>query len=90
MKRLTARVTGRVQGVGFRAFVVREARALVVHGTARNLPDGAVEVVAEGPEESLRVLLAALRRGPAYSDVSAVDAQWCDATGGFRGFNITY
>jgi acylphosphatase len=66
-------VRGRVQGVGFRWFVYREADRLSVGGFARNLPDGSVEVVSEGPEEALEVLETALQRGPAMARVDAVE-----------------
>jgi acylphosphatase len=62
-----------VQGVGFRWFVYREADRLRIGGFARNLPDGSVEVVSEGPEEALEALEAALRRGPAMARVDAVE-----------------
>jgi acylphosphatase len=58
-------VRGMVQGVGFRWFVSRQASHLGLRGFARNLLDGSVEVVAEGPEHLLQVLHEALRRGPA-------------------------
>lgn len=67
-------VTGRVQGVGFRWFVRREARALDLAGRARNLPDGSVEVVAEGPAATLADLAAALERGPVGARVERVSA----------------
>jgi len=66
-------VTGRVQGVGYRYFVLREAERLGVAGFARNLPDGSVEVVAEGAEEVLGQLEARLRAGPSFASVAAVD-----------------
>jgi len=66
-------VTGRVQGVGYRYFVLREAERLGVAGFARNLPDGSVEVVAEGTEEVLGQLEARLRAGPSFASVAAVD-----------------
>ncbi len=66
-------VRGRVQGVGFRWFVYREADRLKLGGFARNLPDGAVEVVCEGPEKSLEVLERALERGPAMARVDALE-----------------
>jgi acylphosphatase len=66
-------VRGRVQGVGFRWFIYREADRLQVGGFARNLPDGSVEVVSEGPEEALEALEAALRRGPAMAQVDGVE-----------------
>jgi acylphosphatase len=69
------RVRGRVQGVGYRYFVLREAERRNLTGFARNLADGGVEVVAEGPDESLRDLEARLREGPAFSHVESVEAE---------------
>jgi acylphosphatase len=66
-------VRGRVQGVGFRWFVLREAEALGLTGYARNLDDGRVEVYAVGPEESLSELAGRLWVGPRMSDVRAVE-----------------
>lgn len=57
-------VTGRVQGVGFRAFLIRQANALGLVGWARNCRDGSVEALAAGPEEKVAALIAAARRGP--------------------------
>ena len=69
------RVRGRVQGVGYRYFVLRQAEALNLTGFARNLADGSVEVVAEGADEKVRELESRLREGPAFSQVEAVDAE---------------
>ena len=66
-------VSGMVQGVGFRWFVARHARTLGLTGYARNLPNGSVEVVAEGPEEALPALEELLRRGPASAQVDRVE-----------------
>jgi acylphosphatase len=66
-------VSGRVQGVGYRYFVLREAERLGLGGFARNLPDGSVEVVAEGSEEVLGQLESRLRAGPSFASVAAVD-----------------
>ena len=66
-------VHGRVQGVGFRWFVLREAERLGVRGVARNLPDGAVEVIAEGTEQALTALERVVRRGPAMARVEGVE-----------------
>lgn len=65
-------VRGRVQGVGFRWFVQREAAALELHGWVRNTEDGHVEVVASGDQPVLDALRQALRRGPRGSRVDAV------------------
>lgn len=66
-------VHGRVQGVGFRWFVWQAAARLGLRGLARNLPDGSVEVVAEGPENALAELARALAKGPAAARVERVD-----------------
>lgn len=66
-------VRGRVQGVGYRWFVSREADRLGLRGYARNLPDGTVEVVAQGPDQSLQTLERALEKGPSFARVVGVD-----------------
>ncbi len=66
-------VSGMVQGVGFRWFVARHARSLGLRGYARNLPDGRVEVVVDGPEESLPELQRLLEAGPAHAQVEGVE-----------------
>ena len=84
-------VRGRVQGVGFREFVLNRARFLAVSGYVRNLPDGrSLEVVAEGPRPDLEQLLAYLRDGPRISRVDAVDADWGEPTGAYDGFGVGY
>ena len=82
-------VSGQVQGVGFRYFVVREATGLGLRGWTRNLPDGQVEVVAEGESVRLDGLRAALQRGPRHAEVAGVEeTQISDAPGGFKSFDI--
>jgi acylphosphatase len=66
-------VTGRVQGVGYRYFVLREAEALGIAGFARNLSDGRVEVLAEGAGEALARFEARLREGPSFATVTGVE-----------------
>lgn len=83
-------VSGRVQGVGYRAFVLRYARALGLAGRVRNLPSGQVEVVAEGDEESLNQLLTLLRQGPPAARVTDMSVRWGDATGAENGFHIAW
>ena len=91
MERLQAEVRGRVQGVGFRWFVQREARRLGLSGWARNMPDGRrVEVVAEGERDGLDQLVEALRGGPPGSHIEAVDTSLAPATGEFTGFEIRH
>ncbi|HUP28338.1 MAG TPA: acylphosphatase [Chloroflexia bacterium] len=76
---LTAKIKGRVQNVGFRYFVQERARELALSGYVRNLADGSVYVVAEGPMEALRELEALLRRGPSAARVESVSVQWDEA-----------
>ena len=86
-RRIVAKATGRVQGVGFRAFCADEAIRLQVEGYARNLGDGrTVEVVAEGDEPTLRRFIERLREGPGSSHVCGVAFRWEEATGEFQGF----
>lgn len=66
-------VSGRVQGVGYRWFVMREATRLDLAGFVRNLPDGSVEVVARGSTPALALLESALAQGPPAARVSRVD-----------------
>jgi acylphosphatase len=86
--RLDARVTGRVHGVGFRYFVVREAQALKLVGWVANLPDGSLHCVAEGPRDRLEALLVLLRDGPPSAIVEGVSAAWMPAIGQFGAFGI--
>ena len=62
--RVHALVRGRVQGIGFRAFVLHHARALGLGGTVATRPDGSVECVAEGSRPAVDALVERLRRGP--------------------------
>ena len=83
--RLTAHVKGRVQGVGFRWWTRARALELGLAGSATNLGDGRVEVVAEGPREAAEALLALLRGGTAPGRVDHV-AEWWGEPRGVEGF----
>jgi acylphosphatase len=87
-ERLDATVRGRVQGVGFRYFVVRRAMDLGLTGWVANEPDGSVRCVAEGGRPSLEALLESLERGPAGALVDRVSARWEMAAGGWRSFEV--
>ena len=69
-------ISGRVQGVGFRYFVVRVARQAGLEGWVRNRPDGAVECLAQGNRAALEELLEALRGGPGSAEVQQVETDW--------------
>ncbi len=81
-------VSGRVQGVGFRYFTQDIARREGLTGVVRNLPDGRVEAVAEGDDESLTRFEAALRRGPSHARVAHVDVDSVGHTGAYFDFRV--
>ena len=83
-------VRGRVQGVGFRYFAIRAARHSGVVGTVRNLPDGTVEAVAQGPEDAIAEFFQQLQRGPDFSNVSGVDEFEIPVSGRYKEFNVVY
>ncbi len=88
--RVTAIVTGSVQGVNFRWFTQRRAAEFGLVGFVRNRSDGSVEFVAEGPRDALDRLLDAVRAGPASAVVENVEAKWDVSTGEFRRFEICF
>jgi acylphosphatase len=89
-ERLAASVRGMVQGVGFRYFVVQEARQLALTGYVANKYDGSVDVVAEGPRDRLESFLGLIRRGPRASVVKDVVVHWDEATGEFTRFDVAF
>ena len=89
-KRLHIIVKGRVQGVFYRHNTKVKALELDLSGYVRNMPSGEVEVVAEGPEEKLKMLLEWCRRGPEYAEVTDVEVKWDKFAGEFLGFSVKY
>jgi acylphosphatase len=87
-KRLHATVHGRVQGVGFRYFVLECANRLELTGWVRNRFNGTVELIAEGPQKRLDSLIRDLERGSRSSNVTKVDQQFTAASGEFNRFSI--
>lgn len=85
--RLHATVNGRVQGVGFRFYVIEQVRGLEITGWVRNRFNGTVEVIAEGSQADLEQLLQALHRGSRSSNVTKVNSEWLEATGEFSSFS---
>jgi acylphosphatase len=79
--RLRAVVHGRVQMVGFRAFVMRHAGDAGLAGTVRNEPDGTVETVLEGPRPDVERMLELLKEGPSHARVERVDVEYSAPTG---------
>ena len=83
-------VQGRVQGVFYRDSTRRKANELSLVGTVRNLPDGAVEIVAEGPHVSLETLIQWCRLGPPAAEVKDISTTYYSPTGEFVDFSIRY
>ena len=90
MKRATALFIGRVQGVGFRFTAQGLAREFPVTGYVRNLPDGNVEVVAEGEEEEVKRYLDAVRHSDLSSHIRHVNTHWESVKNEFEGFEIRF
>jgi acylphosphatase len=88
-KRLHALFEGRVQGVGFRFTTMSVASGFKVTGFVRNLPDGDVELVAEGEEAEVSAFLDGLRRSHVFRYVTRERLNWREATGSFRSFDVT-
>lgn len=86
--RLSARITGRVQGVGFRNFTQTRARRLGVTGWVRNEADGSVRLEAEGPPDALDDLADAVHNGPRMARVDNVTVEWGEAADDFETFQV--
>ncbi len=86
--RFEAVVVGRVQGVGYRAFVYREAAVLGLGGWVANEPDGSVRCQAEGPRSELDRLISRLWKGPRAAFVDDVRVHWLTPTGRDDDFEI--
>lgn len=88
--RLHVWVSGRVQAVGFRAFVEQIAFRLGLSGWVRNVGDDGVETVAEGHRSALEHFLEEVRRGPRASHVDEARVEWETPTGEFRWFDVKH
>jgi acylphosphatase len=82
--------SGRVQGVGYRAFAARVARSLGLSGGATNLEDGRVEVVVSGAGHALERLESALREGPRSSRVDALTVEALESEPSLAGFDVEF
>ncbi|HEY8449882.1 MAG TPA: acylphosphatase [Bacillota bacterium] len=86
--RAYVRISGLVQGVGFRAATQACAQRLGLTGWVRNLPEGDVEAVFEGARDAVEQAIAWCHRGPQRARVRQVHVEWSDATGRYQGFEI--
>jgi len=90
MRRIRAIITGRVQGVAYRASTSRAARTLGITGWVKNRGDGGVELEAEGPDEQIAALLAWCEQGPPAAKVMNVAVIELAVSGGERQFEIAF
>ncbi len=81
-------VSGKVQGVFFRAETADLARRLGIVGWVRNLPDGRIEALLEGEKEHVEKVVEFCRRGPSGAYVQELDVKWGDSKGEFRDFRV--
>lgn len=88
MKQAKLVISGRVQGVFFREFIKKSARRLKLTGFVRNLPDGNIEVMAEGSEEELNKFIAECRKGPLLAHVENIDVDYAEPEGEFDNFYV--
>ncbi|MBT6177866.1 MAG: acylphosphatase [Deltaproteobacteria bacterium] len=88
MERLELLIEGKVQGVFYRASTLEHAQSLNLVGMVENLPEGMVEVIAEGPRESLEQLLKWCEHGPPAAEVKHVAPRWKEPTGEFQTFSV--
>ena len=90
MKRLHLIIKGRVQGVFYRHNTKKKALALNLKGYVKNIPDGNVEVMAEGPESNLKILLEWCWHGSPFSKVDDIEVKWSDSKGNYTDFSVDY
>ena len=90
MEAVNILVSGLVQGVGFRYFIVRKAISLDLCGFVRNRYEGDVEIVAEGNIGMLNQFIEEIKIGPIPSDVRDVKVKWIEPTGTFDRFDVRF
>ncbi|MFA6096368.1 MAG: acylphosphatase [Candidatus Paceibacterota bacterium] len=88
MKTIYIKISGRVQGVFFRVEARRKALECGVSGSARNMPDGTVEIMASGEEKNLKELLEWCYNGPTGANVERVEYEWLKKGKTFDNFEI--
>ncbi len=88
MKRLHLKIYGLVQEVNYRTGARRKVHELGLAGWVKNMPDGTVETVAEGEEETLNQYIQWCKKGPPSARVEEVREKWEEPTGEFQGFRI--
>jgi acylphosphatase len=87
-ERVHVYISGQVQGVFFRDSTRQKAEELGLAGWVRNIPDGRVEALFEGPSEGVREMVRWCKEGPSHADVEDVDTEYEDAEGDHTGFEV--
>ena len=82
------KITGKVQGVGFRFFVQQQAQELGINGWVRNISNGDVEALAQGEKADLEQFIAKVKEGPSFSRVEDVSLNWVKEAEQYFGFEI--
>ena len=82
------KITGKVQGVGFRYFVLRQAQELGITGWVSNKPNGDVEALVQGEKADLEEFVAKVKEGPSFSRVEDVSLNWLNKAEQYFGFEI--
>ena len=82
------KISGQVQGVWYRASTHEKALALGLAGWVKNMPDGSVEALAQGPKEDVEALIAWCWKGPPLARVNQVAVEWTDPDKGFKKFEV--
>jgi acylphosphatase len=90
VKRIHCHISGRVQGVFYRAHAKEWARQNNLTGWVRNKADGSVELMAEGEEKDLKALVEKLKQGPPSGKVDDCHVHWEPASGKFNAFNVRF
>ena len=85
---INMKITGKVQGVGFRYFVLQQAQELGIKGWVSNKPNGDVEALAQGDKEDLDQFIAKVKQGSAFSRVDDVILNWDDGQENYTSFEI--
>ncbi|HON05646.1 MAG TPA: acylphosphatase [Candidatus Ratteibacteria bacterium] len=83
-------IKGKVQGVGFRWYVLNIARRIGISGWVKNLPDGRVEIVAESEPEQLELFTENIKKGHLGQNIYQINIEKAPATGKFKDFNISF
>ncbi|MDA1196458.1 MAG: acylphosphatase [Nanoarchaeota archaeon] len=90
MKRLHLIIKGKVQGVFYRHNTVKQGHKLGIKGFVRNLPNGDVEVIAEGPEDKLKQLCEWCKKGPDNAEVDEVQEKWQEPYNDYVSFETRH